>query len=113
MRHKDPYQIIHSIWQTEKSMMLQSLHSKETGSVSLRRCKSPKYVFHVDAKANKQEIAAAVEYIYADSHIKVVAVNTINTADKPRRVRGREGVRRGIKKAIVTLAVGDVLPEKV
>ncbi len=44
-------------------------------------------MFIVDRHANKHEIANAIEEIYKDEGIKVVAVNTINVKAKPRRVR--------------------------
>ena len=69
-------------------MMLQRLKTAESNP-SLKRCESPKYVFVVDRDANKQEIAQALEEIYKNEGIKVVAVNTINVKAKARRVRGR------------------------
>lgn len=105
---KNPYQIIKHQHVTEKAVMLQELKNAES-NVSLKRCKSPKYVFVVDRGANKQEIAAALEEIYKEKNIKVVAVNTINMKAKPRRVRGRVGAKSAFKKAIVTLEEGDSL----
>lgn len=102
------YQVVKHLHVTEKSMMLQRLKTAES-NVSLKRCESPKYVFIVDCAANKYEIADAVEEIYKDEGIKVVAVNTINVKAKPRRVRGRPGFKSAFKKAIVTLRVGDSL----
>ena len=71
------------------------------------RCQSPKYVFIVDPSANKQQIAWALEEIYRDKKIKVVDVNTINVKAKQRRVRGRLGMTKSFKKAVVTLEPGD------
>ncbi len=105
---KSPYQIIKHQYMTEKSMMLQQLKTAES-NVSLKRCKSPKYVFIVDRMANKQEIAQALEEIYHNDGIKVVDVNTINVKAKARRVRGRSGFKRAFKKAIVTLRPQDSL----
>src|SRR5690606_21560282 len=93
---------------TEKAMMLQNLKNAES-NVSLKRCESPKYVFIVDNKANKHEIAVALEEIYREKNIKVVAVNTINVKPKARRVRGRLGNTSAFKKAVVTLEKGDSL----
>ncbi len=103
---KDPYQIVKHQHVTEKSSVLTGLQHA-TSNICLSRCKSPKYVFIVDPSANKQEIAWAVEEIYKPKQIKVVAVNTINVKGKARRVRGRLGMRKSFKKAIVTLEVGD------
>ena len=108
MNKKNPYQIIKSRHVTEKAHMLESLKDAESNA-SIRRCKSPKYVFIVEKTANKQEIKTALEEIYADKNIKVKSVNTITTPPKPRRVRGRAGETSVLKKAIVTLDQGDTL----
>lgn len=105
---KDPYQIIKHQHVTEKTTTLENLKTGES-NISLKRCKSPKYVFVVDPTANKQQIAQAVEEIYSDKKIKVVDVNTINVKGKQRRVRGRLGMTKSFKKAIVTLEPGDSL----
>lgn len=112
MAKKNPYDIIKHQHITEKTVMLENLKDAESNP-SVRRCKSPKYVFVVDSKANKQQIAEAVESIYSERKIKVVAVNTINVKPKQRRVRGRLGVKSGFKKAIVTLDNGDMLDDLV
>lgn len=108
MAKKNPYDIIKHQHVTEKSVVLEGLKDADSNP-SVRRCKSPKYVFIVDKKANKQQIASAVEDIYSEKGIKVVAVNTINVKPKARRVRGRLGVKPGFKKAIVTLEENDSL----
>lgn len=108
MSKKDPYQIIKHQLVTEKTRVLQELKNAESNA-SLRRCESPKYVFVVDKNANKAEITKAIEEIYNDRSITVVAVNTINVKPKARRVRGRLGLKPGFKKAIITLEKGDSL----
>lgn len=108
MAEKNPYQIIKHQHVTEKANMLQELKNAKSNP-SLARFELPKYVFIVDRKATKQEIAKALEQIYSDRGIKVVAVNTINVKSKPRRVRGRSGETSAFKKAIVTLEKGDSL----
>lgn len=105
---KDPYQIVKHQHVTEKSQMLEGLKNA-TSNVSLARCEAPKYVFIVDPRANKQEIAWAVEEIYRDRGVKVVGVNTITIKGKKRRVRGRVTVNKLVKKAVVTLEKGDSL----
>jgi large subunit ribosomal protein L23 len=105
---KDPYQVIKHLHVTEKSVMLEGLKDAKSNP-SLARCESPKYVFVVDPTANKQEIASAVEEIYRDRNVKVVSVNTINVKPKQRRVRGRLGMKKSFKKAIVTLEKDDSL----
>lgn len=69
-------------------------------------------MFLVDPKANKIEIAQAIEEIYSEKKIKVVAVNTIRVKPKQRRVRGNVGYTSGFKKAIVTLEEGDSLDDQ-
>lgn len=102
------YQIVKHQYVTEKSMMLQRLKTADSNP-SLKRFESPKYVFIVDRNANKREIAHALEEIYKNEGIKVVAVNTINVKAKARRVRGRPGFKNAFKKAVVTLRPGDNL----
>jgi large subunit ribosomal protein L23 len=108
MAKKNLYQVVKHQYVTEKSMMLQRLKTAESNP-SLKRCESPKYVFVVDRDADKQAIARAIEEIYKNEGVKVVAVNTINVKAKARRVRGRAGFKNAFKKAIVTLRPGDNL----
>jgi large subunit ribosomal protein L23 len=108
---KHAYSIIKSHYMTEKSNMLQKLKSASSNK-SVRKCTSPKYVFLVDIKANKIEIARAVEEIYSEKKVKVIAVNTIRVKPKQRRVRGNVGYTNAFKKAIVTLEEGDNLDDQ-
>lgn len=112
MLKKTPYDIIKSRYVTEKGRVLQELKDS-TSNVCTARCNSPKYLFLVDRKANKQEIAEAIEEIYAEKSIKVKAVNTITIKPKRRRVRGRVGFKPAFKKAIVTLSEEDVIEEQI
>lgn len=108
----NPYEIIKHRRLTEKSRVLENLqHAKSNPSVS--RCQSPKAVFDVDPKANKPQIARAVEQIYADRKVKVVRVNTISVGPKWRRVRGFLGKTAAYKKAVVTFRPGDQIEESV
>ncbi|HEY2811142.1 MAG TPA: 50S ribosomal protein L23 [Rhabdochlamydiaceae bacterium] len=111
MKQKNPYDIVLSRHMTEKAHVLQTLQSN-TSNASVKKCNTPKYVFIVAKSANKPDIARAVEEIYKESKVRVVAVNTINVRQKGRRVRGRKGVKAGFKKAIVSLQPGDVIEEK-
>lgn len=106
MKTQNPFEIVKSLHITEKSLMLQELKNR-TSNKSLARCQSPKYVFLVNKDANKKQIAEAIEEIYKDKKITVVSVNTINVKPKTRRVRGRIGKTKAIKKAVVTLEKGD------
>ncbi|HSW78525.1 MAG TPA: 50S ribosomal protein L23 [Candidatus Babeliales bacterium] len=71
------------------------------------------YVFDVDAKINKFEVAKAVTSQYEVSVTKVHLVNIPGKAQKSYRQRGRKsisGQRSDIRKAYVTLKDGDKLP---
>ena len=108
----NPYQVIKNRRVTEKGRVLENLvNAKSNPSVS--RCQSPKIVFNVDPKANKTQIADAVEEIYKDRKIKVVKVNTVTVGSKKRRVRGFSGKTAGYKKAVVTLRPGDTIETQV
>ena len=65
-----------------------------------------KYTFEVHKKANKIEVAKAIEAVFG---VKVTKVNTLNVKAKPKRMRYHEGKTRTWKKAIVTLAEGDTI----
>jgi large subunit ribosomal protein L23 len=86
----DPYGIILRPLVTEKSLAQNSERNKVS--------------FLVDTEANKQEIRAAVERIFA---VKVIDVNTVYLKGKWKRTRMREGKRPDQKKAVVTLREGD------
>jgi len=69
-----------------------------------------KYTFRVHPDANKIQIKAAIEELYATDKVTVVAVNVLTTKAKTKsrgtrrgRVTGRTSAWR---KAIVTLAAG-------
>ena len=59
-----------------------------------------KYTFRVMKKANKQEIAGAVEELFG---VKVAKVNTINVRGRSKRMGLHSGKTADWKKAIVTL----------
>ncbi len=112
MNKNTAFQIIKNRHVTEKARVMEQLQFNASNPC-VQKCQSPKVVFIVDKKANKKEIASAVEEIYADKKIKVVSVNTVNLKPKQKRMRGRIGYTSGIKKAVVTLAAGDAIDEKV
>lgn len=67
---------------------------------------SGKYIFEVFPNANKIEIKKAVERLYG---VSVTQVNVVNLPPKKRR-RGRfEGLKSGVRKAIVTLKKGHTI----
>lgn len=86
-------------------MLKQSWTTEKAGDLT----RDKKYVFIVEKKANKSEVAKAVESIYG---VKVASVNIINTKGKSRRLGKTVGKISGFKKAIVKLKEGkiDVMP---
>ena len=62
------------------------------------------YVFEVARSTNKIEIAKAIEALYGVAPIRV---NIINLPDTRVFVRGKNGVKSGVRKALVTLKKGD------
>jgi large subunit ribosomal protein L23 len=62
--------------------------------------------FLVDPKADKPTIKRAIEALF---DVKVKAVNTSNLMGKTKRFKGRLGKRSDTKKAIVTLADGQMI----
>ena len=66
-------------------------------------------IFKVAGTATKPQIKEAVEAIYADQKAKVLSVNTINVKGKTKRWRGKPYKRNDVKKAIVTLAEGNMI----
>jgi large subunit ribosomal protein L23 len=114
MLKKRAFDIIKGRHVTEKSRVMEQLQYN-TSNPCIKKCDAPKYVFVVDKKANKQEIAQAIEEIYAEKGIRVVSVNTSHIKPKARRVRGshKMGVKAGYKKAVVTLEAGDSIDEKI
>jgi large subunit ribosomal protein L23 len=99
---------------TEKSAALQQTsrdvgrrRGPKTGEIV------PRYTFKVALEANKYQIRQAVEAMFPG--VKVVSVNTMRMPGKARTMRTRKGIMRKEarpwKKAIVTLADGQSIPE--
>lgn len=63
-------------------------------------------VFKVSRDATKPQIKEAIEAIYDK---KVVAVNTLVMKGKTKRWKGKAYQRTDVKKAIVTLAEGEMI----
>lgn len=111
---KDPHTIILRPHITEKSV------AQSYGDQRIREEKDlvRKYTFIVARDANKLEIKAALEAIYntgkkkSDDLIKVDNVRTVRVIGKKRR-RGQKsvGYEPDRKKAIVTLAKGQLLED--
>lgn len=90
---KSPYEVVYSVLVTEKATMMQE--------------KFNKVLFKVNPACNKIEIRKAVESIF--DGVVVSTVNVINVLGKKKRMRSaRMGKRPDWKKAIVTLAEGNI-----
>lgn len=62
------------------------------------------YVFEVSRDTNKIEIAKAIATLYG---VQPVRVNIVNLPRTRVFVRGKNGMKSGVRKALVTLAKGD------
>ena len=62
-----------------------------------------KIVFKVPPSANKKNLKKNIEKIFK---VNVLKVNTITKKSKKKIVRGKIGVKKGYKKALVTLKKG-------
>lgn len=108
----NPYEIIIAPHLTEKSVALSYGDPKIKDDANLVR----KYTFLVKKDANKIQIKAAIEALYNEGKkkgegIEVTAVHTIKVLGKQRR-RGRSvGYEPDRKKAVVTLAKGQLLED--
>lgn len=109
----DPYSIIIRPHITEKTVRLSYGDPTIREEDDIQR----KYTFIVAQKANKIEIKKAFEAIYnkdakKGDEIKVDGVCTITVRGKMRRVGQRaKGKRPDFKKAVITLAKGQVLED--
>lgn len=110
---KDPHNIIIRPHITEKSVGLSYGDAKIAKVEDVQR----KYTFVVALDANKLEIKSALEAIYNEGKrdkekIVVESVRTIKVHGKLRRVGQRKpGKKPDFKKAIVTLAKGQMLED--
>jgi large subunit ribosomal protein L23 len=71
-----------------------------------RLLENNQYTFLVDRYADKIKIKTAIEYLFT---VKVVKVNTCRLPRKQKRVGKYMGWKPQYKKAIVSLAEGDVI----
>ncbi len=88
------------------SLVHHPIISEKATAISAMR----KYMFLVDKHATASEVKKIIEAQYK---VKVLKVNMINVKPKKRRLGRSTGTKPGIRKAIVTLKVGqklDVLP---
>lgn len=87
----DPYQIIKRPLITEKGTLI---------------AENNKYLFEVDPRATKVQVAQAVAQLF---NVKVQSVNTITRRAELKRTGARNHAKPHIKKAIVTLAEGQTI----
>ena len=66
------------------------------------------YVFKVTKGASKQSVAHHVGKLY---NVKVINVQVLNMPQKSRNVGRHSGTKSGFRKAIVTLAEGQVIQQ--
>lgn len=64
------------------------------------------YVFKVGTDSNKREIKQAIETLFG---VTVEAVQTLNVNGKKKVFRGKFGKRNNWKKAIITVAEGQMI----
>ena len=103
---KDPYSIIVRPHITEKSVALSYGSERIKDEAELVR----KYTFIVNRDANKIEIKQAIEAIY-EKKVTVESVRTVKVLGKKRRRGQSIGYEPDRKKAIVTLAKGQMLED--
>ena len=103
---KDPYSIIVRPHITEKSVALSYGSDRIKDEAELVR----KYTFIVKTDANKIEIKQAIEAIY-EKKITVDSVRTVKVLGKKRRRGQSIGYEPDRKKAIITLAKGQMLED--
>ncbi len=85
---KSVYEVLRNPIVTEKSMKL---------------VESGKYTFEVSQDVNKIEVKEAVKQLF---NVDVLKVNIINGKAKKKRVGSHQGYKAKVKKAIVTIKVG-------
>lgn len=110
---KNPHEVILKPHITERSVMMSQGDPRIRVDSELSR----KYTFIVSPDANKIEIKEAFEAIYnegkkkKDEQISVAHVRTVNLPAKKRRVGKNVGYKKTRRKAIITLAKGQLLED--
>lgn len=66
------------------------------------------YVFDIDPRANKLQVAAAIKLVYNVTPVKIAVVNTDGKSKQNRRTR-KMGTTAANKKAYVYLKKGDTI----
>jgi len=88
--------------------MMKILKRPVISEKSFAHAEEGKYVFVVDNRANKIEIARTVEKLFK---VTVIDVKTVVMKGKVKRVGRKFGKRSDFKKAYVTLKEGDKIEE--
>ncbi|MDR3302638.1 MAG: 50S ribosomal protein L23 [Spirochaetaceae bacterium] len=83
-----------------ESILIEPVLSEKTNTLR----EQGKYVFKVDARANKLDIKEAVRRLFS---VHPTDCNILNVAGKPKRLRSRKGWTATWKKAVVTLPKGE------
>lgn len=84
----------------DRGIVKKPLVSEKSYNMAARQ----QYSFEVDKKANKTQVAKAIQNIF---NVHVESVNTLIVKPKPKRVGRFQGKTKKWKKAIVTLREGD------
>ena len=108
---KDVKQAAQPIIKSSKEQLIQAYQVIKEPHITEKAnflAEQDKYVFKVFKQANKTEVKKAIEALYG---VKVERVHMIHSAAKRRRLGRhegwRQGLKKGFKKAIVTLRQGD------
>lgn len=89
----------------EKAVLIERIIVRPKVSESAMRQQSlGKYVFYASMDSTKSEIAKAVEAMYG---VHVTKVNIQRYSQRAHQFRGFKGLKKGSKKAIVTLNKGE------
>lgn len=83
--------------------ILKNLHVTEKASLAVEE---NKYIFKVAKSSNKVEIKKAIEGIY---NVNVEKVTIINAKPKVRRQGATVGLKKGFKKAMITVKKGETI----
>ena len=90
----------------KKINYLDSIHSPLITEKASGMSEQNKVVFKVHENASKKTIKKNIEKIFK---VKVIKINTINKKSKSKIIRGKQGFKKGFKKAVVTLKKGQTI----
>ena len=87
----------------KKINYLDSIHSPLITEKASGMSEQNKVIFKVHENASKKTIKKNIEKIF---NVKIIKINTINKKSKSKIIRGKQGFKKGFKKAVVTLKKG-------